>query len=369
MSKASVVMNEKILIITNMYPSKKHKTFGIFVYKQVEQLQQVGFDVDVLAITNPLTSKMNLIKKYLSWLFRGLFLCLRGNQYKIIHCHYVFPSGLIGIIFKKVWNKKLVVTCHGSDLNKMAKKNKNVKKWTETILKSADHVIAVGQELYQEVIKEYHVRPNQVSLLSMGVNREIFKPIQNKDQVKKQLKVNESNNVILFVGNITAEKGVKELIEAFSLLKAQDNAYSLYLIGSQKDVDFCYSIKSMVNSKGIQDVFFYDNLSQSEVSKWMGIADVLVLPSYNEGFGLVALEAMACETPVIGSGVGGLRFLLENGSGIMINPHNPKNIANSIIKVVSDQEFRSSIILNSNKKVQEHDQKVIIEQIKSIYQN
>ena len=93
----------------------------------------------------------------------------------------------------------------------MAKKNKNVKKWTETILKNADHVIAVGQELYQEVIKEYQVEPNHVSLLSMGVNREIFKPIQNKDQVKRQLKVNESNKVILFVWKYYCRKRGKRI--------------------------------------------------------------------------------------------------------------------------------------------------------------
>ena len=127
-------MKEKVLIITNMYPSKEHKTFGIFVFKQVEQLRQIGFTIDVLAITNPLTTKMNLLKKYMTWLLNGLFLLMRGKKYKVVHVHYVFPSGLIGLMFKKIWKQKLVVTCHGSDLNKMAKKNATVKKMDKDYL-------------------------------------------------------------------------------------------------------------------------------------------------------------------------------------------------------------------------------------------
>ena len=362
-------MKEKVLIITNMYPSKEHKTFGIFVFKQVEQLRQIGFTVDVLAITSPLTTKINLLKKYITWLLKGLFLLMRGKKYKVVHVHYVFPSGLIGLMFKKIWKQKLIITVHGSDLNKMAKKNASIKRFTKIILSHADHIITVGQELYQDVLTEYKIDPNRVSIISMGVNREIFKPVQNKVEVKKQFQVDDRLKIILFVGNITAEKGVRELVEAYDVIKKRNSQYTLHLIGSQKDEAFVIQIKNLISEKSIKDVFLHDVKPQEEVSKWMAITDVLVLPSYNEGFGLVALEAMACETPVIGSGVGGLKILLEEGAGVIINPIDIDKMAESIIQVVSDEELREKIKLNSQKKVKEHDKKLIINNIKNIYQS
>ena len=83
----------------------------------------------------------------------------------------------------------------------------------------------------------------------MGVNREIFKPVQNKVEVKKQFQVDDRLKIILFVGNITAEKGVRELVEAYDVIKKRNNQYTLHLIGSQKDQAFVIQIKNLISEK------------------------------------------------------------------------------------------------------------------------
>ena len=108
-----------------MYPSKEHKTFGIFIYNQVEQLRQNGLSIDILANTDPLTKKWRLFKKYFIWFMKGLLFLLRGKEYSVVHVHYVFPSGLLGLMMKKIWKQKMVITVHGSDLSKMPKEESN----------------------------------------------------------------------------------------------------------------------------------------------------------------------------------------------------------------------------------------------------
>jgi glycosyltransferase involved in cell wall biosynthesis len=360
-------MKEKILLITNMYPSKEHKTFGIFIYNQVEQLRQNGLSIDILANTDPLTKKMHLFKKYFIWFMKGLLFLLRGKDYSVVHVHYVFPSGLLGLMMKKIWKQKMVITVHGSDLSKMPKKSPIIKKCTQMILNHADYVITVGQELYNEVITEYKVEKEKVSSLSMGVNLDIFKPVVDKDKTRQELHLNECKKMILFVGNITAEKGLIELVKAYSSVKKRFSNYSLHLIGSQKDEEFVFRLKRSIANYGVKDVFLHPALPQEEISKWMSVADVFVLPSYHEGFGLVALEAMACGTPVIGSGVGGLKYLLDGGAGVMIDPKDTYSFSEEIIRVVTDQDLRQQLMTNSKKKVEEHDQRLIIRTIQDIY--
>lgn len=351
-----------------MYPSENSPTFGIFVKNQVEALVKEGIQVDVLAITNASTKKQDVIRKYLSWLFRGIFLLFRGYQYQTVHAHYVFPSGLIGLFFKLVWKSKLVVTAHGGDIDKMAKKNRLIQKVTTFILKRSDFVIAVGQRLYQEIQDHYKVESKKLLLLSMGVNRNIFRKVANKEKMKSKLKINKSNPIILFVGNITRNKGLIDLIKAFALVKKQIVQAELHIIGSAKNKPFVEELTSIIKEDSLVGITFHEPKPQHEIAEWMNAADIFVLPSYIEGFGLVALEAMACGAPVVASNVGGLSYLLNNGSGILIPPSNSSALSEGISQVLNKKEIRDMLIQNGLKRAEEHDQKNIINKLKEIYQ-
>jgi glycosyltransferase involved in cell wall biosynthesis len=359
----------RVLIISNMYPSENSPTFGIFVKNQVDALVKEGVQVDVLAITNASTKKQDVIRKYLSWLIRGIFLLFKGYQYHTIHAHYVFPSGLIGLFFKLVWRSKLVVTAHGGDIDKMAKKSTLIQKVTTFILKRSNFVIAVGQRLYQEIQDHYQVESKKLLLLSMGVNRNIFRKIAEKEIMKSKLKINKYIPVILFVGNITRNKGLIELIKAFSKVKKQIAQAELHIIGSAKNKPFVEELTSIIKEDSIEGIIFHEPKPQREIAEWMNAADVFVLPSYIEGFGLVALEAMACGTPVVASNVGGLAYLLNNCSGILIPPSNSKALSEGISQVLTNKATRDTLIRNGLVRAEEHDQQTIINKLKEIYRS
>lgn len=358
----------KVLVISNMYPTEKNKSFGIFVKNQVEALRSRGLLVDVAAITNPKAGKLQVIKKYLLWMLEVLkIFSIRGKKYSIVHAHYVFPSGLWGYFFKKIFGTRFIVTAHGGDIDKMARKSPFLFKWTKKILHEADHIIAVGNELYDTIVNEFEVSGQKVSIINMGVNREVFKPL-NKKIAKKTCGLDEDIKPILFVGNIIKQKGLIELCSAFSKLIVTEPSLRLYLIGPQKDQNFAGELNQYLQAHHIQQyVQFLGVKDQKEIAQWMSAAEIFVLPSHIEGFGLVALEAMACGTPVVGTNVGGLKYLLADGAGEIVSAKDSEALYKAILYLIHNQDERYSLIENGEKRAEENDQERMLDYVMDVY--
>lgn len=354
----------KILVLSNMYPSPAHKTFGIFVKNQVEALKEAGHEVEVIGITNPLTGKKNVISKYLRWITETkMKLIFSGRKYDVIHAHYVFPTGLLALLFKKFSGKPFVVTAHGGDIDRMAKKNPKIRRWTEKILQEASHVVAVGEALYQEINEDYQISKDKLSIINMGVNRDVFKAYQKKE-IRRELQIPDGVEPVVFVGNIIREKGLSELVEAFKTVKEKRPQVELYLIGASRNQAYLEELNQLMGT----GVHFIEPLPQKELAKWMSAAEVFVLPSHIEGFGLVAVEAMSCHTPVIGTEVGGLRYLLRDGSGVLVPAQQSARLAEAIITVLENDDLKQQLIEKGEQKASENDEKKMIAKLERIYQ-
>lgn len=352
-----------------MYPTNEHKSFGVFVKNQVDALRDKGLNVDVIAIDNPNKGKLNLLKKYSKWALTFLFhLLFKGNRTSVVHAHYVFPSGWLAKWYKRLFGARFIVTAHGGDIDKMVRKNNRIFTMTTSILQDADHVIAVGQELFETLENDFRVPREKLSLINMGVNLDVFKPIHKAD-ARRNCGISEDKTPLLFVGNIIEQKGLNELVEAFSLLKSDHSAYELYVIGSEKDQAYTRRLKEDIYKRGLEDsIHFLGTKSQAEVAEWMAAAEVFVLPSHIEGFGLVALEAMACGTPVVGTNVGGLKYLLNQGNGMLVEVNNADSLRVAIHAVLESAEVRKNLIRNGLEKAKENDQQIMTNRVVNLYQ-
>jgi glycosyltransferase involved in cell wall biosynthesis len=360
--------DKKVLVITNMYPTPNHKSFGIFIKNQVEALRNRGLHIDVAAITNPKSGKVNVITKYTAWILQTIFLLLsKGKSYDVVHAHYTFPSGYLALMFKKLFRCRMVVTAHGGDIDKMARKSDRLFQLTKKVLHTADCCIAVGEELREKIIGEFSVPAEKVSVINMGVNREVFKPY-GKQEMREELGISVEEKVLLFVGNILEQKGVAELLEAYTAIREPGHKMTLRIIGAEKDLFFKKELDELIAAKNLQeDVQFLGVMEQREIARWMCAADCLVLPSHIEGFGLVALEAMACGTPVVGSDAGGLKYLLKDGAGITVPVKNSSELAHSLSFVLSSKDKRDVLIKNGMKKAEENDQERMLNRVVEVY--
>lgn len=355
---------KKIVVLSNMYPTDNHPTFGIFVKNQVNQLKDAGVDIEVIAIDEPGKGKFLTLKKYMSWFMKSMFYLMRNKKsISLTHAHYAFPTGLLSYIGKKVFNIPYVVTVHGGDIDKMAKKNAHIKKMTMRILVDAERVIAVGERLKNDVINDFNVPKTRVEVVSMGVDTSVFKSY-GQAEARKSLGIAADEKVLLFVGNVIREKGVRELIEAYGEVKENYPISSLYIFGSQRNEMFMNELKSLVKAEQLTDVYFKRPVAQQDLAKWMSAADLLALPSYHEGFGLVALEAMATDTPVVGADVGGLTYLLKDGAGILVEPKDSRSLAKGIEKSLRQEGYQEE---QMKKVVQEHSVETILRKLCVIY--
>lgn len=358
---------KKVFVISNMYPTENHLSYGIFVKNQVEQLTGQGVPVVLGVNTDPNTGKVNVIKKYAKWAL-NVFATFRRNKHDIgiTHSHYVFPSGMFSYWLKKRHGIPYVVTAHGGDINKMAKKSGRIRNYTKKILQHADHVIAVGEELASDIVRDFHVEEHRVSVMSMGVDRTVFFEPTSKKDCAKALQMDPNKVNFLFVGNIIREKGVEELLKAFIRLDASiPNQAALYCIGSTKNVVFSHQMKELATQS--EHIHFIEPMPQVKLAQYFQAANVFVLPSYIEGLGLVALEAMNCGTPVIASDVGGLHYMLQEGAGVLVPPKNEQALYEQMKQVVDNDGQLEVNTEAVDKLLALHDANTIIERLIAIY--
>jgi len=353
----------KILVLSNMYPSKESKTYGIFVKNQVEALKERGHDVSVIAITSIKKGKWATLKKYLFFYFKQwLNILTTGKDYDVIHVHYVFPTGLFVPLFKKITKAKIVVTAHGGDIDQMIHTHDFSRGRTEKILHIADHIIAVGERLKTDMIHHFKIPENKIQVSSMGVNLSVFHPV-DKDEARHTVNMPANQKALVFVGNIIKKKGVLELLCALS----DQPSIHLYLIGETKDKRFYEDIKQQYLDQSAH-FHYVGPVDQTELKYWFSAADAFVLPSHIEGLGLVAVEAMACQTPVIASDVGGLHYLLQDNTGILVTPEDSDALKEAIVSFFN-QNDHSLYIQNGLERVKQHNAEKIIDDLLQLYQD
>ena len=224
---------KKVFVISNMYPTPEHLSYGIFVKNQVEALRKAGIETVVGVNTNPATGVKNVLKKYIAWALRVLKMGA-GNKksISITHAHYVFPSGVFSLMLKKLWKIPYVVTAHGGDIERMAKKNERIRNWTTKILAESAHIIAVGPVLADQIHQDFGIAREKITVMSMGVNREVFKP-GSQAEARASLNLAEDEFLFSFVGNVIEQKGVEELLKAFEMVRERTNKKSILFLSIQ----------------------------------------------------------------------------------------------------------------------------------------
>ena len=255
----------------------------------------------------------------------------------IIHGHYLFPAGAAACEVGSKHNIKTYVTAHGSDMFEMYKKQSFMRPFIKKVLKKSDVVFAVSNALKQEILSTNVSGIKAKTRLywnSVDINK------FSKDN--KNLLENHGKPIVLFVGNIIKRKNVNLILEA----KKQSNVdYEVVIVG---DGPLLNDLKNKVEKENIPDVRFLG--SRNDVENIIPGCDVLVLPSFSESFGLVLIEALACEKPVIGSNVGGISEIITDDVGLLIDPNDSSTLASAIDKIIGDDEFRQNLASNARKR-------------------
>ena len=344
-------MVRKILLITSGYPNTWKPSSGIFIKRQVDILEASGeYRFDVLS-TRDSRKGIYSFAKYIRLVLRVLAYSLSHRDFDMIHAHEAFPAGLLALIPKILRKKKLLITLHGGPMHSLDTRNALFKGLIGLILRNADKLICVSRHLCDRVVGLFPIREEgkNMEVINMGVVLHQFRPFP-KSEARTRLGLDFialGEKIVMLVGRLVELKGGVYLIRAAKILKDKNmlGKISIVFVGAGPEEQ---KLKSEALRLGVcDDVFFVGAKSPEEIYLWMSAADVLTVPSLKEGFGLVALEAMACGTPVISTDSGGLKEFVKHGeNGLIIKPQDARGIAEGVSKLLGDQLMYRKFVEN-----------------------
>jgi D-inositol-3-phosphate glycosyltransferase len=282
----------------------------------------------------------------------------KGIAYDVIHSHY-WMSGLAAEKLSNAWGGTPIVHMYhtlGEMKNRVARSQDERAgadrlNGERQVLRRANRVIVATLAELTQLRFLYKADASKLTVIPPGVDMGHFYPIP-ADEAKQFIGLKPENRMILFVGRIEPLKGVDTLIKAMSCLDMsltnREQPVHLAIIGGEPDVDPNDMSEEMTRLQKMCDdlcmgnmVLFLGKRAQDTLPYYYSAAEVLVMPSLYESFGMVALEAMACGTPVIASEVGGLGYLVQDGvTGYTIPDSDPSMLCEKLSKLLGDNELR-----------------------------
>ncbi|RLV47619.1 D-inositol-3-phosphate glycosyltransferase [Nocardioides mangrovicus] len=279
----------------------------------------------------------------------------RGH-YDVVHSHY-WLSGQVGALARDRWAVPLVHSMHT-----MAKvKNQLLARGDapepvarvigeEQVVAAADLLLANTAEEAKQLIELYDADPARVDVIHPGVDLDTFRP-RPRAEARGRLGIAESAALLLFVGRLQPLKGPDVLVRAAAeLLRADPTLRERLVVAvvggpSGSGLERPEALVDLADSLGLREVVrFVPPVDRADLVDWYAAADVVVVPSYNESFGLVAVEAQAVGTPVVAAAVGGLPTAVADGrSGLVVAGHDPADYAAAIGRLLADQKLRERL--------------------------
>jgi N-acetyl-alpha-D-glucosaminyl L-malate synthase BshA len=253
----------------------------------------------------------------------------------ILHCHYAIPHSVSAFLAKsmlKPLRLPVVTTLHGTDIT-LVGSDPSYLPITRFSIDQSDGVTAVSNFLKQETIRVLGVR-NDIEVIYNFVNCEKYRPLENHPL--KKCFAPENEKILIHVSNFRPVKHPADVVEIFVRVLKEIPAV-LLMVGDGPERS---NAERLVRSHGIENQVYFTG-KQDNIEEFIGISDLLLLPSETESFGLVALEAMACEVPVIASRVGGIPEVVRDGlDGFLLAPGNVEKMAYSALTILGDDSRR-----------------------------
>ncbi len=292
--------------------------------------------------------------------------------YDIVHSHY-WLSGEVGWLAADRWNVPLAHSMHTMARVKNAQLAPGDTPeprlrilGEEQVVSEAHALIANTEHESRELIEYYNADPTRVHVVPPGVDLTTFSDLSPEglthDQERARHGFTPNDNVVVFAGRIQPLKGADVLVQMLGEFAEAQHAHrdqtvvagapvpQLVILGGSSGKESALDdLKRLVRALGVEEhVRFEPPCTREQLAAWFRVADVVAMPSRNESFGLVAVEAQACGTPVIAAEVGGLRTAVRHGeSGLLIPNHDPVTWAQEVRRFFCDQELRARLTANA----------------------
>jgi teichuronic acid biosynthesis glycosyltransferase TuaC len=253
----------------------------------------------------------------------------RRGRFDIILASYAYPDGVAGIALGKALQLPVVVKCHGSDLNRVPD-DRPARIQLERVLPRARGVVVVSQRLGRAA-RELGVPADRVHVVYNGVDRERFKP-EDKRAARRRVGLPEDGEVVVAVGHLAEHKGTRDLLRALPALEARRPGVIVAFVG---DGPLAREVAHQAEHGGVGHgrALAIGRVRHDEVPDWMAAADVVCLPSWDEGMPNVVREAHAAGRPVVATDVGGIpEAIFDPRLGRLVPPRQPEALAEALAR-------------------------------------
>ena len=381
----------KTLFFTREFPPYVYGGAGVHVEYLAEELSKL-MKVEIRSFGDQNTSEGNLtvkgfpyenplfdstdskLKAVFQTLNTGLLMNTDFIDADIVHCH-TWYAHFAGIVAKLCYGIPLVITTHSLEPLRPWKREQlgrgyDASTWIEkTAIEMADALIAVSEETKEDVLKYFNVDEKKVKVIYNGINLQQY-ITTSESETLDEYHIDKTKPYVLFVGRITRQKGIIHLVNAIKYI--DENTQIVLCAGAPDTKEIGLEMELAVNEikKTRKNVIWIDKmLEKKQVIQLYSHAAVFCCPSIYEPFGIINIEAMACNTAVVASAVGGIKEVVVNGeTGILIpveqqteapfEPVNPdkfaRDLAEGINNVINNPTLRNSMAQKGRKRVEEY---------------